>query len=539
MEHKVLYRAYRPSTFEEVVGQKVIVQTLRNAVKHNMISHAYIFAGPRGTGKTSIAKIFSKAVNCLHNNAGSPCDVCPNCKSIKDNECLDIVELDAASNNSVKDIRSLIGAVDYLPTSLKYKVYIIDEVHMLTNEAFNALLKTLEEPPAHVIFILATTEIHQLPATIISRCQRFDFKNIEVDSIAKQISNICKKENIEIEPDAAFEIAKVAEGGMRDAISLLDQIMSYTDGKITSADVYDVSGSISKENIKALLLALIKNDLTTTLSICDSLINNGKDVSKIVSDIVMAIRDVLIESISGKKSYYAEVYANTKVEKFYYYLDVLSELNKDLKSTTLKRPLLELALIKMVQHSDSKVIDFVSIVEDLKKEVNDLKLVKPTTSVSPKAAENKRFGMADIVKVLYNADKEKKELLVNAHKNTTIKELMYFTVEAVSSEAVIISAPTANNIKNISVKSLNEAIIQYFNNSINTIKMVYPLTKNTWDEIRKEYKKQHDDNVKKPIISGISFEVYDLVDDKPKPKTIKPIENVLEGMTTKDIIMEE
>jgi len=222
MKYKVLYRKYRPTNFENIVGQDYIIKTLKNSIINDNISHAYIFSGPRGTGKTSTAKVFSKAINCINKNNGSPCEKCEFCTNFTENP--DIIEIDAASNNGVDEIRNLIDNIKLTPTNGKYKVYIIDEVHMLTTSAFNALLLTLEEPPSHAIFILATTNIENVPITILSRCQRFDFQKISIDSLVDKLQEICKKENIEIEEDALYEIAYLSEGGLRDALSLLDQL---------------------------------------------------------------------------------------------------------------------------------------------------------------------------------------------------------------------------------------------------------------------------------------------------------------------------
>src|SRR5574344_1048297 len=240
MKYQALYRKYRPKTFDDVYGQQIVVQTLKNVIKNNKLTHAYLFVGPRGTGKTSIAKIFAKTINCLHPEDGLSCEKCDICISNNSNENVDIIEMDAASNNGVDEIREIRNHITLLPTVSKYKIYIIDEVHMLTTGAFNALLKTLEEPPSHTIFILATTEPHKIPLTILSRCQKFDFTRINNEDICKQVELVAKKENISIEEEAIKEIARLSDGGMRDALSLLDQVSAYTNNTITIIDVHNV-----------------------------------------------------------------------------------------------------------------------------------------------------------------------------------------------------------------------------------------------------------------------------------------------------------
>ena len=249
--YQALYRKYRPKTFEDVVGQKTTIKTLENSIVNDRITHAYLFTGPRGTGKTSIAKIFAKVINCHNRQNFTPCDECISCKQVQN---VDIIEMDAASNNGVDEIREIRDKVNLVPSFGKYKVYIVDEVHMLSNQAFNALLKTLEEPPSHVIFILATTEPHKIPETILSRCQRYDFKKISEKDIYERIKYICKEEKIEIEEEAIKLISKVSDGGLRDSISLLDQLIAYTNDVINVNDVNDVYGIISKYEIIDLLL---------------------------------------------------------------------------------------------------------------------------------------------------------------------------------------------------------------------------------------------------------------------------------------------
>ena len=269
MSYTALYRKFRPSTFDQVKGQDHIVQTLKNQINANRIGHAYLFCGTRGTGKTSVAKIFAKAVNCEHPVDGSPCNECETCRGITNGSAMNVIEIDAASNNGVDNIRQIRDEIQYSPSSGKYTVYIIDEVHMLSIGAFNALLKTLEEPPAYVIFILATTEPHKIPITILSRCQRYDFKRISIDTIAARLSELMEKESIEVEEKAIRYVAKAADGSMRDALSLLDQCIAFYLGqKLTYDNVLDVLGAVDNEIFSRLTRSVIDSDVTTSLNIC-------------------------------------------------------------------------------------------------------------------------------------------------------------------------------------------------------------------------------------------------------------------------------
>ena len=295
MIYQALYRKYRPKTFDDVCGQEIVTTTLKNAIKYNKLTHAYLFIGPRGTGKTSIAKIFAKTINCENTDEGVSCEKCDICKMSNNNENVDIIEMDAASNNGVDEVREIKNHVTFMPTFSKYKIYIIDEVNMLSPGAFNALLKTLEEPPKHVIFILATTEPQKVPLTIISRCQCFEFKSIPNNLIEERIKYVCKQEKIKISDDAVKQISEDSNGGLRDAIGLLDQLNSYTNGNINLEDVLKINGRVSLDSFKELFDNMVNNNLEGLFSISDKYDSEGKDYVLICEDIIKYLKNSLID----------------------------------------------------------------------------------------------------------------------------------------------------------------------------------------------------------------------------------------------------
>jgi len=306
MSYQALYRVWRPRTFKDVVGQSHITQTLQNAISSGKFSHAYLFSGPRGTGKTSAAKIFAQTINCEKMPTREPCNECDACRGILDGSISDVIEIDAASHTSVDDIRNIRDKIKYASSSVPYKVYIIDEVHMISTSAFNALLKTLEEPPSHVVFILATTEPHKIPLTIISRCQRFDFKSISSRIIRERLKEIMEHEGIEISLDALDAVALAAEGGMRDALSIMDQTISYSDGKIEMEDVLAVTGGVSQTILTDIALAMHEKDTKESLRLFDELIQNGKDPGRFVFDFIYFLRDVLFYKMTSELEGYLE-----------------------------------------------------------------------------------------------------------------------------------------------------------------------------------------------------------------------------------------
>src|SRR5690625_3439328 len=294
MSYQALYRKWRPKIFEDVVGQTHITRTLQNAIMEEKFSHAYLFSGPRGTGKTSAAKIFAKTINCRSGPTKEPCNECDACIGIQNGTISDVIEIDAASNTSVDDIREIRDKVKYASSVVPYKVYIIDEVHMISTSAFNALLKTLEEPPRHVVFILATTEPHKIPLTIISRCQRFDFKPISGKAIVDRMQAIVEKEEVFVSREALEAVSLAAEGGMRDALSILDQAISYSDESIELSDVVAVTGGVSQGILTDIVKGMYRNNIQETLNSLDELIQNGKDPGRFVYDLIYFLRDVLL-----------------------------------------------------------------------------------------------------------------------------------------------------------------------------------------------------------------------------------------------------
>ncbi len=387
--HKALYRVYRPKNFEDLVGQEHIVKTLKNQIKNNNIGHAYLFSGTRGTGKTSTAKIFARAVNCLNPINEEPCNECEICKDTLNDNIMDIVEIDAASNNSVDDIRELRESVKYTPSKAKYKVYIIDEVHMLSQGAFNALLKTLEEPPSYVIFILATTEPHKIPATILSRCQRFDFKRVSSKDIANRMEYICKKENIEAEDKALSLIARNSQGALRDALSILDQCMSFGNDKIEYDDVIELLGTVNIDELFELSQAIMDENTKKSLQILNEFIIWGKDIRNLINDLIDHFRNIMVckvskdleeiislpeESINKLK----EQSQNIEMNDLIRILNILSETQDSMKTSSNTRILAEVTIMKIAQPMfDESKEALIKRIENLEKiiETGNIKVI--------------------------------------------------------------------------------------------------------------------------------------------------------------------
>jgi DNA polymerase-3 subunit gamma/tau len=361
--YQALYRRFRPKTFDEVLGQEHITTTLKNQIVKGNIGHAYVFSGTRGTGKTSTAKIFARAVNCLHTEDGNPCNSCEVCKDILDENVMDVIEMDAASNNSVDDVRELREKVKYPPSKGRYKVYIIDEVHMLSKGAFNALLKTLEEPPKHLIFILATTEVEKLPQTILSRCQRFDFKRITTKDIVKNMKNICGEIGVDVDDKVLNLIARNSDGAMRDALSLLDQCISFKEGKLTLEDALQILGITNNDIIFEMVDSIKARDIEKSLHIIDEIMQKGKDVNQFIKDLLVHYRNLMIVKTSTNPSdiidfeeetieRYKEQVQDVSLPYILNALKILNQAENSSKWSSQPRIVLEMAVVKLIDSID-------------------------------------------------------------------------------------------------------------------------------------------------------------------------------------------
>ncbi|MDE6047338.1 MAG: DNA polymerase III subunit gamma/tau, partial [Anaeroplasmataceae bacterium] len=390
MAYVALYRAYRPQKFCDVVGQQHIIKTLQNAIKLNKVAHAYLFCGPRGTGKTTLAKIMAKALNCVHGPSIEPCDECEICQGIQKGTVADVVEIDAASNNGADDIRALRDSVKYMPAVGKYKVYIIDEVHMLSNAAFNALLKTLEEPPKYVIFILATTEPYKLPSTILSRCQRFDFQSLAIEDILRRLKIVAEAENIHMTEEAFNQIASSAEGGMRDALSLFDQTISFSiHDEITLEDVLAVSGNVSYKELLKILDSCLEGNGTAALKLVDNVLKEGKEVPRVINDMIIFLRDILLFKsnaiLDDRLEFHTQEFIDfaKKISKtiIYDWLNHLNETNNTMRFSNQKRAYLELAILKM---SDIKLNEEANLLERIEQLEHTIHMLSMTKVETPK-----------------------------------------------------------------------------------------------------------------------------------------------------------
>lgn len=517
MAYQTLYRKYRPKTFELVYGQDVIVKTLKNVIKNDKLSHAYLFTGPRGTGKTSSAKLFAKAINCSNNKDGDACNECENCKSFNNNSNPDIIEIDAASNNGVDEIREIKNKVSLVPSMSKYKVYIIDEVHMLSIGAFNALLKTLEEPPEYIIFILATTEPQKIPATIISRCQRFDFKSISHDKMKQCLENIISKENITIDDGAIEEIINNSKGGMRDAIGLLDQASAFCNNNITANDIEELSGNISIKQIRTFLLNIMQKEYNVIFDSISNYSSNGKDFALICEKIINYIREGILykKKINTDKILDEDknIFDKLSDTDLYDLIDYLSDTLVKVKNSYQKELTFEVQMIQMIDkifNKESNVSRETSI-NEIKTEninvpretsINEMKVENTNVPRETLKIENKTDSVIEELKnvrinnILKNATKQNitfikdlwpniNEYLINEKYKMVAGMLVNATPVAASKKGIIITLPLESSISRIEKEYDNskELLNEIYNENY---KVVY-ISEQYWKKVRPKF----------------------------------------------------
>ena len=518
MAYQTLYRKYRPKTFELVYGQDVIVKTLKNVIKNDKLSHAYLFTGPRGTGKTSSAKLFAKAINCLNNKDGDACNECENCKSFNNNSNPDIIEIDAASNNGVDEIREIKNKVSLVPSMSKYKVYIIDEVHMLSIGAFNALLKTLEEPPEYIIFILATTEPQKIPATIISRCQRFDFKSISHDKMKQCLENIISKENISIDDGAIEEIINNSKGGMRDAIGLLDQASAFcNNNNITANDIEELSGNISIKQIRTFLSNIMQKEYNVIFDLISNYSSNGKDFALICEKIINYIREGILykKKINTDKILDEDknIFDKLSDTDLYDLIDYLSDTLVKVKNSYQKELTFEVQMIQMIDkifNKESNVSRETSM-DEIKVEntnvpretsINEIKTENINVPRETLKIENKTDSVIEELKnvrinnILRNATKQNitfikdlwsniNEYLINEKYKMVAGMLVNATPVAASKKGVIITLPLESSISRIEKEYDNskELLKEIYDQNY---KIVY-IPEQYWKKVRPEF----------------------------------------------------
>ncbi len=520
--YQALYRKYRPQTFDDVVGQDVIVKTLKNAIKNHKNGHAYLFFGPRGTGKTTISKIFARAVNCTDSKDGNPCGKCDNCKKSIEKECVDIIEMDAASNNGVEEIRELRNKISLVPAELTYKVYIIDEVHMLSTGAFNALLKTLEEPPEHAIFILATTNQQKIPETIISRCQCFSFKRISNDEIVSNLKKICKSEKIKVENEVLEEIALSSDGGMRDSIGSLDKLSSYNSDKITYDDYIEINELLIKSELKDFCDSIYSSDIKKVLEIINNINNSGKNLIQVLSQIMYYLRDNIVNYYLDKKNSDLDDDKKICYEKL---VNIINEKMFDIKNSSNPKVYIEVLLLKFIEENSDKIISQ-EIKLDEKKIISQEKEQKTTKKEEKPVKKEKKIekpkkiikgtkilNIKDIMDVRVNntlatANKkilnEEKEKLNKLNDYTFDQKIGYLVCEilnskfrVVSDESIVMSyeydSIVDQNLENI------ENMEKIYNKITKSDKNFAIISDKEWDNYKNNYIKMLKDGKKMEI----------------------------------------
>ena len=516
MSYVALYRKYRPNDFDSVIGQKVIIDILKNSIMNNKISHAYLFNGPRGTGKTSVAKIFAKAVNCLNNKNGSACGNCELCKKILEND-IDIIEIDAASNNGVEEIREIRSKVKLLPTVAKYKVYIIDEVHMLSTGAFNALLKTLEEPPSHVIFILCTTEIHKIPLTILSRCQRFDFNKVNSEEMFANLKKICELENKIIPDNIISLIVKLSDGGCRDAINLLDQVLSMSLDSITEKEIYDIQGILPEKDIVEYLNTISNNDIISGLNYISSFVEMGKNLSIIVDQLLILLRNI---SIAKTVNNYFSKNDQEKYNAFNFTLENIKELTKllielenQMNKSINQKSLFDIYYIYMfnVVNQDKHNVssDNVNVLENKAiKSENNVKLAEKEKH----ECVNDDFDSLKKVRInntLATANKEELKKINNSYDriNDFIANKVYNNIAALLLSGSVVAASSQYLLFSFSDKSLIQVFLsnldkieKFLNELYNNNYKVMCVASEEWIKIKNEFILNKKNNVNYEVI---------------------------------------